>query len=318
MTIPALSPAGRSKAGTLGQLLKQSPEPMPGALAGRFRRFPLLLKFLDVRGALSVQVDPSGQQTSYRPPGETGKTEAVNIPVDDPRSRFDELLLTWDTSMDEDRKLEEAVRKAMVYDKRLSSQPIEISVKEAIVYLTGTVPFYGRAIAAYEVAASVPGVREVSKRLVVEPPGNLTDNEVANYVRAALDAHAEVLKEAITVSVSGGVATLEGSVRDTWQHALAEDIARSARGVRDVHNRLAVDLEQQINDEEISYVIQSAIRHLCGRSGTDVKVAVSDRAVVLSGTVATLPTKEHAERLARIHGALNVRNDIQVMPDDQK
>ena len=72
--------------------------------------------------------------------------------------------------MDADRKLEEAVRKAMVYDKRLSSQPIEISVKEAIVYLTGTVQFYGRAVAAYEVAASVPGVREVSKRLVVEPP----------------------------------------------------------------------------------------------------------------------------------------------------
>ena len=206
----------------------------------------------------------------------------------------------------------------MVYDKRLSSQPIEISVKEAVAYLTGSVQFYGRAVAAYEVAASVPGVREVSKRLVVEPPGNLPDTEVANYVRVALDAHAEVLKEAITVSASGGVAMLEGSVRDAWQYALAEDIARSARGVRDVHNRLAVDLEQQINDEEISYTIQSAIRHLCGRSGTDIKVAVSDRAVVLSGTVAMLPMKEHAERLARIHGAMNVRNDIQVMPDDQK
>ena len=45
---------------------------------------------------------------------------------------------------------------------------------------------------------------------------------------------------------------------------------------------------------------------------------MSDRAVVLSGTVATLPTKEHAERLARNYGALNVRNDIQVMPNDQR
>ena len=98
----------------------------------------------------------------------------------------------------------------------------------------------------------------------------------------------------------------------------SQRISPARRGVRDVHNRLAVDLEQQINDEEISYTIQSAIRHLCGRSGTDIKVAVSDRTVVLSGTVATLPTKEHAERLARIHGAMNVRNDIQVMPDDQK
>ena len=218
--------------------------------------------------------------------------------------------------MDADRKLEEAVRKAMVYDKRLSSQPIEVSVKEAIVYLTGTVQFYGRAVAAYEVAASVPGVREVSKRLLVEPPGNLPDDEVANYVRAALDAHGEVIKEAITVSVSGGVATLEGSVRDTWQHALAEDIAHSARGVRDMRNRLAVDLEQQINDEETGYDILFAIQHFCGDLAAGIRVAVNDRAVVLSGTVAALPTKERAEHLARHYGALSIHNDIEVVPHD--
>jgi osmotically-inducible protein OsmY len=220
--------------------------------------------------------------------------------------------------MDTDRELEEAVRKAMVYDKRLSAQPIEVSVKDAIVYLSGTVQFYGRAVAAYEIAASVPGVREVSKRLVVEPPGELPDEEVANYVRAALDAHAEVIKEALAVSVSSGVATLEGSVRDAWQCALAEDIARSARGVRDVRNRLAVDIAQQINDEETAYDILFAIQHFCGRWGAGIKVAVSNRAVVLSGTVATLPTKERAERLARDYGALNVRNDIQVAPNGKR
>ena len=119
--------------------------------------------------------------------------------------------------MDADRDLEEAVRKAMFYDKRLSSQPIDVSVKDAIVCLTGTVQSHSRAVAAYEIAASVPGVREVSKRLVVEPPGDLGDDDVANYVRTALDAHSEVMKAAITVSVSGGVVTLEGSVCDTWQ-----------------------------------------------------------------------------------------------------
>ncbi len=205
----------------------------------------------------------------------------------------------------------------MVYNKRLSAQPIEISVKDAIVYLTGNVQSYGRAAAAYEVVASVPGVRGVSKRLVVEPPGDLQDDEVANYVRAALDAHSEVIRAAITVSVSGGVATLEGSVRDTWQHAVAEDIARSARGVRDVRNRLAVDLLEQIHDEETSDEIQAAIRHICGLSGAGIKVAVNDRDVVLSGTVATLPTKMYAERLARNYGALNVRNDVEVTPDDK-
>jgi osmotically-inducible protein OsmY len=220
--------------------------------------------------------------------------------------------------MDTDHDLEEDVRKAMVYDKRLSSQPIAISVKDAIVCLTGTVQSYGRAVAAYQVAASVPGVREVSKHLVVEPPGDLRDDEVANFVRTTLDAHSEVMKPAITVSVSGGVVTLEGSVRDTWQYAVAEDVARSARGVRDVRNRLVVDLQEQVNDDEVSYEIQSAIRHICGRLGAGIKVAVNQRAVVLSGTVATLPTKENAERIARNYGALNLRNDIEVMPNDTK
>ena len=61
---------------SLRQLLQQWPEPMLGKLAGRFRRFPLLLKFLDVRDTLSVQVHPADQQAQYLPPGETGKTEA--------------------------------------------------------------------------------------------------------------------------------------------------------------------------------------------------------------------------------------------------
>jgi hypothetical protein len=45
---------------------------------------------------------------------------------------------------------------------------------------------------------------------------------------------------------------------------------------------------------------------------------VNAQAVVLSGTVAMLPAKEKAERISRNYGALNVRNDIQVMPDEQK
>jgi mannose-6-phosphate isomerase len=67
---------GPLKGRTLGQLLHQWPEQMLGELAGRFRRFPLLLKFLDVRDTLSVQVHPSDQQTRFIPAGETGKTEA--------------------------------------------------------------------------------------------------------------------------------------------------------------------------------------------------------------------------------------------------
>jgi mannose-6-phosphate isomerase len=67
---------GPLKGRSIGQLLHEWPEQLLGKPAGRFRRFPLLLKFLDVRDTLSVQVHPSDQQTKYIPAGETGKTEA--------------------------------------------------------------------------------------------------------------------------------------------------------------------------------------------------------------------------------------------------
>jgi mannose-6-phosphate isomerase len=61
---------------TLGELLAHFPNQVMGKLAGRFPRFPLLLKFLDAREMLSVQVHPSDAHSDLLPPGETGKTEA--------------------------------------------------------------------------------------------------------------------------------------------------------------------------------------------------------------------------------------------------
>ncbi|HXM09205.1 MAG TPA: type I phosphomannose isomerase catalytic subunit [Terriglobales bacterium] len=67
---------GPLKGRTIGQLLEHSPEQLLGKFIGRFRRFPLLLKFLDAHEMLSVQVHPSDANKSLLPPGETGKTEA--------------------------------------------------------------------------------------------------------------------------------------------------------------------------------------------------------------------------------------------------
>jgi mannose-6-phosphate isomerase len=69
-------------------LLEQYPEQLLGKYAGRFSRFPLLLKFLDACEMLSVQVHPSDLQTNYIPPGEHGKTEAWVVLEAGPKSRI--------------------------------------------------------------------------------------------------------------------------------------------------------------------------------------------------------------------------------------
>ena len=79
---------GPLKGRTIAQLLEQFPEQVMGKLAGRFRRFPLLLKFLDAREMLSVQVHPADTHTDLLPAGETGKTEAWVVLEAGPKSRI--------------------------------------------------------------------------------------------------------------------------------------------------------------------------------------------------------------------------------------
>jgi mannose-6-phosphate isomerase len=61
---------------TIAELAAQAPDELLGSLRGRFKRFPLLLKLLDVKRPLSVQVHPSDAYPSLIPTGETAKTEA--------------------------------------------------------------------------------------------------------------------------------------------------------------------------------------------------------------------------------------------------
>jgi mannose-6-phosphate isomerase len=85
---PSRVAAGPLKGQTIAQLITRSPAGMLGKLAGRFERFPLLLKFLDVQKVLSVQVHPRDNQTALIPPGDTGKTEAWVVLEAAPRARI--------------------------------------------------------------------------------------------------------------------------------------------------------------------------------------------------------------------------------------
>jgi mannose-6-phosphate isomerase len=67
---------GPLKGQTLGRLMERHRAQLMGKSAPRSLRFPLLLKFLDARKMLSVQVHPSDAQPDLIPAGETSKTEA--------------------------------------------------------------------------------------------------------------------------------------------------------------------------------------------------------------------------------------------------
>ncbi len=73
---------------TLRQLLEQAAPRVLGPHAAAGQRFPLLLKFLDARDTLSVQVHPDDRHTHLLPPGQRGKTEAWVVLHAEPDSRI--------------------------------------------------------------------------------------------------------------------------------------------------------------------------------------------------------------------------------------
>ena len=74
---------------TLRDLLARDPARVLGPAKAPHGRFPLLLKFIDARQELSVQVHPNDEQAHARTPGANGKTEAwVILDADPARSRI--------------------------------------------------------------------------------------------------------------------------------------------------------------------------------------------------------------------------------------
>jgi mannose-6-phosphate isomerase len=85
---PSRIAEGSLKGQTLHEVLTTHRNEILGRQAERFPRFPLLLKFLDARETLSVQVHPSDRHSALLPSGERGKTEAWVVLQAEPQSRI--------------------------------------------------------------------------------------------------------------------------------------------------------------------------------------------------------------------------------------
>jgi mannose-6-phosphate isomerase len=97
---PSRVAEGPFKGRTIAKLMERSAEDILGRLSPQFNRFPLLLKFLDVTGMLSVQVHPPDINQELIPPGETGKTEAWVVLEAEPGSRVYAGLKSGTTAAD--------------------------------------------------------------------------------------------------------------------------------------------------------------------------------------------------------------------------
>jgi mannose-6-phosphate isomerase len=140
---PSRVAEGPLKGCTIAQLMKQSPRQILGRLAPRFRRFPLLLKFLDVQRMLSVQVHPQDSKAELIPKGDTGKTEAWVVLEAGPASRVYAGLKPSVTATDL-----RAISKHTADDYLASFTPVR---GQSVLIEAGTVHSLGGGTVVFEV-----------------------------------------------------------------------------------------------------------------------------------------------------------------------
>ncbi len=211
-----------------------------------------------------------------------------------------------------DEVIEELVREALLGDGRLSSQTIQVAVRDAVVYLTGDVQSYRRKLVAGRLASSFRECREVVNELVVEPAELVGDGVLAERARTAFDLHADIDPHTITVAVDTGKVTLRGTAGSEWERLLAEDIVLAVRGVRSVLNLVLVDVKGQIEDQVLQARVRKALDRALLLDAFEIDVAVDQGGIVMSGRVPNLTLKELAHDVAQQYSPRRLRNDIVV------
>ena len=128
----------------------------------------------------------------------------------------------------------------------------------------------------------------------------------------------------ISTSTLQGNVMLSGSVSDETQKKLAEDLAKSVKGVAFVDNRIIVintvigakeerTWKQRVADRALSAAVKSRMLMNGEFKGLKIGVATVDGVVTLYGVV---PTEEHALALAKVaeetKGVVSVENGLTV------
>jgi osmotically-inducible protein OsmY len=199
--------------------------------------------------------------------------------------------------MKSDSQIQQEVLRELKWDTRVEETEVGVTVERGIVTLTGTLPSYGKKLAAQEAAHRVFGVLDVANDIEVRLPGSTgrTDAEIAQAVRNALEWDVWINEKQISSTVASGFVTLEGVVEVLRERDDAERVIRRLAGVRGVINKIQVKPVKpaKIKAEKVREAIEQALERRADREARHIKVEVHDGQVKLSG-----PVRSWAEKRA--------------------
>ncbi len=216
-------------------------------------------------------------------------------------------------AMDEAGQVEAALRADPRFD--FASSNVRVIQHDNAVGLVGWAARLPEKAWIEQTAADVVGPERVESCLLVGPPGQRPDDDVARLVRDSLDLDRSIDATSIHVAVSHGVVRLTGLIDTNLHRAFAGALCWWVNGVRGVVNDLDVIYPSAPNDELLAEAVQAVMEKDPLVDESEILVLCHGGAVTLAGTVGGAVARDAAENDAWIvEGVRNVVNQIEIAP----
>ena len=213
------------------------------------------------------------------------------------------------------RELKEQILNALDWEPSIDAGEIDVAVDENVVTLSGRVGSYAQKLAAERVVLGVYGVKGVANDLevILAPVFERTDTNIAQAGVQALKWNTVVPQDRVTVTVSAGWVTLNGTLDWQYQKDAASRTLRDLAGVRGVTNNIVV--KPRVSTADVQSKIEEALTRSAEIDARHISVVAQNGQVTLTGNVHSWTERQEATRAAwAAPGVTQVLDRLAVVP----
>ena len=204
-----------------------------------------------------------------------------------------------------DHGITSAVERGLIFEKGVFPSNVDVNTSDGIVTLSGAVTNLLAKERAIKIAESIRGVRGAIDRITVTPVAR-PDADVRKDILAALRQDPATASYKVDVSVKNATATLSGTVGSYTEEQLAARIAKSVKGIKEIHNDLRINYVAKRTDSQIAADVKARLQWDIWINGDQIAAAVKDGKVTLTGTIGSALGRSRAFADAWVNGVMSV------------